>query len=85
MMLKRKVNPSASKIYMDESINAFRIEATRSNIVASDINDSLSRCSLVKPGENFPRFDISMNVTLWDQSRFPCLKVGDTVVNGSDW
>jgi len=52
MILKRKVNPSPSKIYMDERIKAFRKEATRSNIVASDISDSLS---LIQPdlGRNF--------------------------------
>jgi hypothetical protein len=53
MMLNRKVNPSPSKIYMDESIKAFRKDATRSNIVASDINNSLLP-DLVKPGELFP-------------------------------
>jgi hypothetical protein len=52
-MLNRKVNPSPSKIYMDESIKAFRKDATRSNIVASDINNSLLP-DLVKPGELFP-------------------------------
>jgi len=37
---------------MDERIKAFRKEATRSNIVASDISDSLS---LIQPdlGRNF--------------------------------
>jgi hypothetical protein len=51
MMLKRKVNPSPSKMYMDESIKAFRQEATRSIIVACDIDDSHS-LDQVKLGEN---------------------------------
>jgi len=56
MMLKRKVNPRASKIYMDDITNAFTIEATISNIVASDITSSLS-LYLSKLGEKlFPQF-----------------------------
>jgi hypothetical protein len=51
MMLKRKVNPNPSKIYIDESIKAFRKEATRSNIVGCGIYDSLS-LDPVKPGGN---------------------------------
>jgi hypothetical protein len=51
MMLKRKVNPSPSKMYMDESIKAFRQEATSSNMVACGIDDSLS-LDPVKLGEH---------------------------------
>ena len=41
MMLKRKVNPKASKIYMDDRTKAFTIVATISKTVASGIDDSL--------------------------------------------
>jgi hypothetical protein len=41
MILNRKVNPRASKIYMDESTNALTIVATISKIVDSAIDDSL--------------------------------------------
>jgi hypothetical protein len=41
MILNRKVNPRASKIYMDDRTNALTIVATVSKILDSDIDDSL--------------------------------------------